>query len=101
MIPSELANELFGGLNLTVLPLPGDEVLLGENTVGRVTSAAQHFELGPIALAVVKRTTDPQSELAVRSEGILVPAAQEIVVPPDAGAAANVPRLPRLGAVKR
>ncbi len=85
----------------SVLPLPGDEVLLGENTVGRVTSAAQHFELGPIALAVVKRTTDPLAELAVRSEGILVPAAQEIVVPPDAGAAANVPRLPRLGAVKR
>ena len=85
----------------SVLPSPGDEVLLGENTVGRVTSAAQHFELGPIALAVVKRTTDPLAELAVRSEGILVPAAQEIVVPPDAGAAANVPRLPRLGAVKR
>ena len=85
----------------SVLPSPGDEVLLDENAVGRVTSAAQHFELGPIALAVVKRTTDPLAELAVRSEGILVPAAQEIVVPPDAGAAANVPRLPRLGAVKR
>ena len=85
----------------SVLPSRGDEVLLGESTVGRVTSAAQHFELGPIALAVVKRTTDPLAELAVRSQGILVPAAQEIVVPPDAGAAANVPRLPRLGAVKR
>ena len=31
----------------------------------------------------------------------LVPAAQEIVVPPEAGAAANVPRLPRLGAIPR
>ena len=85
----------------SVLPSPGDEVLLGESTVGHVTSAARHFELGPIALAVVKRTTDPLAELAVRSEGILVPAAQEIVVPPEAGAAANVPRLPRLGATKR
>jgi folate-binding protein YgfZ len=85
----------------SVLPSPGDEVLLGESTVGHVTSAARHFELGPIALALVKRTTDPLAELAVLSEGIRVPAAQEIVVPPDAGAAANVPRLPRLGAIKR
>ncbi|MET4703448.1 glycine cleavage T C-terminal barrel domain-containing protein [Frigoribacterium sp. UYMn621] len=85
----------------SVLPSPGDEVLLGEKTVGSVTSAARHFELGPIALAVVKRTADPLAELAVRSEGILVPAAQEIVVPPEAGAAANVPRLPRLGAIPR
>ena len=75
--------------------------MLGESTVGHVTSAARHFELGPIALALVKRTTDPLVELAVLSEGILVPAAQEIVVPTEAGAAANVPRLPRLGAVKR
>ena len=85
----------------SVLPSPGDEVLLGENTVGRVTSAGQHFELGPIALAVIKRTTDPLAELLVRSGGILVPAAQEVIVPPDAGAAANVPRLPRLGSVTR
>jgi len=85
----------------SVLPSPQDEVLLGENVVGHVTSTARHFELGPIALAIVKRTTDPLAVLAVRSEGVLVPAAQEIVVPPDAGAVAHVPRLPRLGAVKR
>jgi folate-binding protein YgfZ len=85
----------------SVLPSPRDEVLLDGNMVGHVTSSARHFELGPIALAVVKRSTDSLAELAVRSEGILVPAAQEIVVPPEAGAAANVPRLPRLGAIKR
>jgi folate-binding protein YgfZ len=85
----------------SVLPSPRDEVLLDGNIVGHVTSTARHFELGPIALAVVKRSTDPLAELVVRSEGILVPAAQEIVVPPEAGAAANVPRLPRLGAIKR
>lgn len=95
-----------------VLPAAGDEVVAGAaaasdgtvldgTVVGLVTSAALHYELGPIALAVIKRTTDPTIELAVRSEGILVPAAQETIVPTDAGAAANVPRLPRLGAVKR
>jgi folate-binding protein YgfZ len=84
-----------------VLPAAGDQVVFGDAVVGSVTSSAQHFELGPIALAVIKRTVDPEAELAVRADGILVPAAQEVVVPPDAGAAANVPRLPRLGAVKR
>lgn len=84
-----------------VLPTPGDEVLLGDGIIGHVTSAARHFEQGPIALAVIKRSADPDTELTVRVDGILVPAAQEIVVPPDAGAVANVPRLPRLGAVAR
>ncbi len=84
-----------------VLAGSGDEVLLGEQVVGTVTSAAVHFELGPVALAVIKRTTDPDADLAVRVDDVLVPAAQEIVVPPSAGAEADIPRLPRLGAVKR
>ena len=69
--------------------------------VGHVTSAALHYELGPIALAVVKRSTPAESTLIVRSQGIVIAAAQEPIVPTDAGAAANVPRLPRLGAVRR
>ena len=86
-----------------VLPEPGAEVRLGRPdadgaVVGRVTSAARHFELGPIALALVKRSTDTASELTVDVEGVLVPAAQEVIVPPSAGATAEVPRLPRLGA---
>jgi folate-binding protein YgfZ len=84
-----------------VLPAKGDEVVLGEKVVGLVTSVARHHELGPIALAVIKRNTDPAAELIVRADGTEVTAAQEIVVPPDAGAEANVPRLPRLGAVQR
>jgi folate-binding protein YgfZ len=85
----------------SVLPRPGDEVVHGEKVVGAITSSARHFELGPIALAVVKRTTDPLATLTVRASEGIVAAAQEIVVPPGAGAEANVPRLPRLGAVKR
>lgn len=79
----------------------GAAVLLGDTEVGRVTSAALHHELGPIALAVVKRSVDPAAELLVRADDILLAAAQEVIVPTDAGAAANVPRLPRLGAVRR
>jgi tRNA-modifying protein YgfZ len=64
--------------------LPGhdDPVLLGDAEVGRVGSAARHYELGPIALALVKRTTPVDA--ALQTAGIA--AAQEVLVPPDAGA---------------
>ena len=85
-----------------VLPEPGDAVLLGETSVGRITASARHFEFGPIALAVVKRTADPTAELRVEAgDGTSIAAAQEVIVPPGAGAEADVPRLPRLGAVRR
>jgi folate-binding protein YgfZ len=84
-----------------VLPPAGSVVELDEKDVGKVTSSALHWELGPIALAVVKRSVDPGADLQVSAEGIRIAAAQEIIVPTDAGAEANVPRLPRLGAVSR
>ncbi|WP_425561943.1 CAF17-like 4Fe-4S cluster assembly/insertion protein YgfZ [Leifsonella bigeumensis] len=81
-----------------VLPPAGAEVALDGRVVGRITSSAIHHEFGPIALAVVKRNTDPQATLTVEAEGVTVAAAQEVIVPVDAGATANVPRMPRLGA---
>ena len=84
-----------------VLPSRGAEVRSGDTAVGRITSSAIHFELGPIALAVVKRNTDPAATLAVPIDEIVVSAAQELIVPPDAGTEANIPRIPRLGAVRR
>lgn len=84
-----------------VLPVAGAEVQRGDDVVGRVTSAALHHELGPIALAVIKRNVDPAAELVVVADDVRVAAAQEVIVPTDAGAEANVPRLPRLGAVSR
>ena len=90
-----------------VLPGSGSVVLHDGKEVGTVTSSARHHELGPIGLAVVKRTLDPQAPLAVRIEeegespAELVAAAQEVIVPVEAGATAGVPRMPRLGAVQR
>jgi folate-binding protein YgfZ len=84
-----------------VHPARGAVVSLDGREVGLVTSSALHYELGPIALAVVKRSTDAGATLTVDADGTLVAAAQEIVVPPEAGAEAHVPRLPRLGAVTR
>jgi len=74
---------------------------LAAAAIGRVTSSALHYELGPIALAVIKRNVPTEAALVVRTEGIDIAAAQEVIVPPGAGAEANVPRLPRLGAVTR
>jgi len=84
-----------------VTPAAGTAVNLADAEVGFITSAAMHYELGPIALAVVKRSVDPAADLVVLVDGEAVAAAQEVIVPTDAGAEANVPRLPRLGAVTR
>ncbi|MFT3797024.1 YgfZ/GcvT domain-containing protein [Microbacterium sp.] len=78
------------------LPAPGAEVRVGDDVVGAVTSVARHHEEGPIALAYVKRTVPPDAALTVAVAGGTVAAAQETIVPPDAGRTANVPRLPRL-----
>lgn len=80
---------------LTFLHLDGSNHLLPEETeitldgkvVGRVTSVAQHFEMGPIALAVLSRSVPEDATLMVGP----VSAAQEVIVPADAGKAAKLP----------
>ena len=47
------------------LPAPGDAVRLGERTVGAVTSVARHHELGPIALALLRRGVPVEAALSV------------------------------------
>ena len=84
-----------------LLPQHGAAVMLGNDEVGRVTSAALHYELGPIALALVKRRLDPSAQVAVAVGEERVAAAQELIVPTDAGATVNVPRIPRLGSTRR
>ena len=84
-----------------LLPGHGAAVRHDDAMVGTVTSSARHHELGPIALAVVKRSLDPHVALVVDADGVAVAAAQQVIVPPDAGATAGVPRMPRLGAVPR
>jgi folate-binding protein YgfZ len=63
--------------SVETLPSHGAEVRLGERQVGFVTSAARHYELGPIALALVKRSTPTDVPLLAGG----VAAAQEVVVP--------------------
>ena len=68
------------------LPGHGDPVTSDGTAVGFTGSAARHFELGPIGLALIKRTVPVDA--ALRAGG--VPAAQEVVVSPDAGANVKV-----------
>lgn len=81
----------------SVLPERGAAVHAGEVAIGAVTSAVLHYEDGPIALALVKRSAPVEGDLLVDTSDGPVAAAQEVIVPPEAGAAASVPRLPRLG----
>ena len=50
-------------------PSTGDAVLAGGRTVGRVGTVVEHVDLGPIALALVKRGLTAETELATGPEG--------------------------------
>ena len=66
----------------------GDPVLLDGEQVGVVTTAGNHFEDGPVALARVKRTVPVDAALVVDRDGHPLAANQEVIVPPTAGATA-------------
>ncbi len=68
------------------LPEHGEQVMLDDASIGFLGSSARHYELGPIALALVKRTVPVQASLLVAG----ISAAQEVIVPPDAGANVRV-----------
>ena len=68
------------------LPAHGSPVELDGATIGLVGSAARHYELGPIGLGLVKRTVPVDATLL--ADGVA--AAQEVIVPPDAGANVKV-----------
>ncbi len=63
------------------LPEVGADVLLDGRAVGRMGTSERHHELGPIGLALLKRTTPVDAPLQV--DGIA--AAQEVLVDPESG----------------
>ncbi|WP_199823937.1 folate-binding protein YgfZ [Streptomyces sp. NBRC 109706] len=65
------------------LPEPGAPVRLASEgpegrQLGRITTSARHHELGPIALAVIKRNVPAEAPLLAET----TPAAQELIVEP-------------------
>ncbi len=73
------------------LPSRDDLVFYQDKQVGKVLSSALHYELGSVALALVARNT-PYLDLLVEIAGRKVSANQQVLVPADAGKAANLPR---------
>ncbi|WP_244930207.1 folate-binding protein [Nocardioides sp. W7] len=67
------------------LPAVGSDITVageaGGKVIGRVGTSARHHELGPIALALLKRNVDVAATLEV--DGLV--AAQEVVVDPEVG----------------
>lgn len=84
----------------STLPAVGSAVTLGGREVGRVGTSARHHELGPIALALVKRQVPDDADLL--ADGIaarIEPADEQEAAPSPARAAAaaraGLLRLPR------
>jgi folate-binding protein YgfZ len=63
-------NRSLRGLLLSGLCETGEEISSGERTVGRVGSVADSPDLGPIALALVRREAPPGSAVSVGADGV-------------------------------
>ena len=81
------------------LPARGDEIWVqnadstrSDRARGVVTSVAQHYEQGPIALALLQRNVPLDATLVIVGAGYEIAAAAEVIVPQDAGKAAGLAR---------
>jgi folate-binding protein YgfZ len=63
------------------LPVVGADVLADGRPVGRMGTSERHYELGPIGLALLKRTLAPDAQLEVSG----IAASQELLVDPETG----------------
>jgi folate-binding protein YgfZ len=62
----------FDGVGTDQLPAPGTPVLSGERQVGFVGTAVHHFELGPIALGIVRRNISGDTPLIAGESTVAV-----------------------------
>ena len=67
------------------LPTPGAELELDGRAVGFVGGSARHYELGPIALGLVKRGTPVEARSPSPPRGGAISVAQEPLVDPEIG----------------
>lgn len=67
-----------------LLPEAGDEIIF-EDVMGVITSVATHYEMGPIALGLIKRNSKAETVSVKLSSGEMISAAVEEIVPSDAG----------------
>ncbi len=76
------------------LPESGDPVLISgaDFEKGKITIAVNHYEMGPIALAILSRSVPEDATLHVATSAGQIVASQEVIVPQSAGKAANLPK---------
>ncbi|TQM06347.1 YgfZ/GcvT domain-containing protein [Pseudonocardia kunmingensis] len=79
------------------LPVPGDPVVRDGRAVGRVGTVALHHELGPVALALVKRSVPADAELVAGTEDRAAPAAIDPASIPEEDAAPPAGRAAQTG----
>jgi folate-binding protein YgfZ len=70
-------------------PSTGDAVLAGGRAVGRLGTVVEHVDLGPVALALVKRGLPADTELLTGSEGTVAAMVDADSVPPADGVGAG------------
>jgi hypothetical protein len=81
--PRRLVRLHLDGSETEQLPAADSDVLLDDAVIGRVTTAAYHYELGPIALAVVKYATPDDASVVVRTTEVARSATLEAIVERD------------------
>ena len=74
-------------------PETGDDITAGGRSVGRIGTVVDHYELGPIALALVKRTITPDTALVA---GPCAASIDPDSLPPDDGIQAGRAAVERL-----
>ncbi len=74
------------------LPASGDPVVLADREVGRVGTAVRHYELGPVALAVVKRQVPDDAVLLAGTIAASIDPEPAFVAPVSAARAAAAAR---------
>ncbi|HEX3733437.1 MAG TPA: folate-binding protein [Mycobacteriales bacterium] len=70
----------------TDLPAPGEPVTDGDRVIGHIGTAVRHYELGDIALALVKRGTSDDASLSVAGGRASIDPEAAQLSQPDAGA---------------
>lgn len=67
------------------LPVQGAPIVFGGREIGFVGSSARHHEDGPIALALIKRSTPVEAPLTIVEADLEMPVTQEVIVDPEVG----------------
>jgi tRNA-modifying protein YgfZ len=82
-------------------PVTGDPILAGGRAIGRLGTVADHVDLGPIALALVKRGVPPESELTTGGENSVNALIDPDSLPASAGVGAGRLAVERLRSSQR